>query len=424
MNRSRGVCVETVYSYIMASGNNDSNIIREGNFVIVKTEAILRLVELKNNKPQYLGKRKARFFAAVGHPYGSFFEIKSDGSLIKLEKPVENLLLKVDDDGEAKDNRSLTDTGESQKLTTSDIEAFKKQGLSGQEMVIKIVENSSSFQDKTAFAKEKYLRKKQKKYLNYVQLLKPNIRLLAEMYYMQGPLKICNLRIDSLSQMLAFCNVMSGGKFMIMDTVNGLLTASVLERLGSEGCAVQLHLGPFSIHCYHQVIRALNITSDVLQTLLYNINVRNALSLLEENKIEDDDAMLVDPQENSAIQTDSSKDRIAKTEKKDHIKKVKELLNHKNMDSLLIAVKNHPLSVLQLLDFLSFSRPFAIFSMFQEPLVDCYVKLKSRGDIISLNISETWLRKYQVLPERTHPCYQMSGHGGFLLTGIKVAPKQ
>ncbi|GBL78294.1 tRNA (adenine(58)-N(1))-methyltransferase non-catalytic subunit TRM6 [Araneus ventricosus] len=406
----------------MSSSNSDSNIIKEGNFVIVKTESILRLVELKNNKPQYLGKRKARFFAAVGHPYGSFFEIKSDGSLVKLEKPevVENLLLKVDDDGEAKDNRSLTDTGESQKLTTSDIEGFKKQGLSGQEMVMKIVENSSSFQEKTAFAKEKYLRKKQKKYLNYVQLLKPNMRLLAEMYYMQGPLKICNLRIDSLSQMLAFCNVMSGGKFMVMDTVNGLLTASVLERLGSEGCAVQLHLGPFSVHCYHQVIKALNIPSDVLQTLLYNIDIKSALSVFEENKIEDDNAMAVDPVEDSA---DSSKDRVVKTEKKEHVKKVKELLNLRNMDSLLIAVKNHPLNVLQLLDFLSFSRPFAIFSMFQEPLVDCYVKLKSRGDIISLNISETWLRKYQVLPERTHPCYQMSGNGGFLLTGIKVAPK-
>ncbi|GFY55621.1 hypothetical protein TNIN_423221 [Trichonephila inaurata madagascariensis] len=401
---------------------NESNNIKEGDYVIVKTESVLRLVELKNNKPQYLGKRKARFFAAVGQPYGSFFEIKTDGSLSKLENPeeIENLLVKVDDNGEIKDNRSLTDSGESQKLTTSDIEAFKKQGLSGQEMVKKIVENSSSFQAKTAFAKEKYLRKKQKKYLNFVQVLKPNIRLLAEMYYMQGPLKICNLRIDSLSQMLAFCNVMSGGKYMIMDTVAGLLTASVLERLGTNGCAVQLHMGSFSIHSHQQVIKALNISSELLNSLLYNIDLKSVMSILQENRDEIITEGLPDAR---TFCNKHVKKGMAKAEKIGHIHKVKEILSAKNMDSLLVAVKNHPANVLQLLDFLSFSRPFAIFSMFQEPLVDCYVKLKSRGDIISLNISETWLRKYQVLPDRTHPCYSMSGTGGFLLSGIKVAPK-
>ncbi|GFT28577.1 hypothetical protein NPIL_701551 [Nephila pilipes] len=410
----------------MASCNDEINNIREGDYVIIKTESVLRLVELKSNKPQYLGKRKARFFAAIGHPYGSFFEIKTDGSLSKLEKPeeVEGLLVKVDDDGEIKDNRSLTDTGESQKLTTSDIETFKKQGLSGQEMVMKIVQNSSSFQEKTAFAKEKYLRKKQKKYLNFVQVLKPNIRLLAEMYYMQCPGKICNLRIDSLSQMLAFCNVMSGGKYMIMDTVFGLLTASVLERLGTDGCVVQLHIGSFSIHSHQQVIKALNIDSEHLESLLYNIDLKNVMSLLQEGSVVEDQGMMCDPvDEYTQSSSQGAKERLAKIQKRDHIVKVKKMLSFKNMDSLLVAVKIHPANVLQLLDFLSFSRPFAIFSMFQEPLVDCYVKLKSRGDIIALNISETWLRKYQVLPERTHPCYSMSGSSGFLLSGIKVAPK-
>ncbi|GIY09462.1 hypothetical protein CEXT_303561 [Caerostris extrusa] len=395
------------------------DIVKEGDFIIVKIASVLRLAELKSNKPQYFGKRRARLFSTIGHPYGSFFEMLSDGSLIKVEKPddLEKLPLKVDDCDQVKDNRSLTDTGESQKLTTSDIEAFKKQGLSGKEMVKKIVENSRSFQEKTAFAKEKYLRKKQRKYMSVVQILKPNVRLLAEMYYIQGPLKIGNLRIDSLSQMLAFCNITSGGKYIIMDTVNGLLTAAVLERLGTEGCAVQLHLGHFSLNTYQHIIKALNLPRTILQSLLHNIDLKNVVPLLRGME---EVPMVIDP---SVADSHAKEHNTKAEEKKDHIQKVKEILRPKNMDSLLVAVKHHPANVLQLLDLLSFSRPFAIFSMYQEPLVDCYVKLKSRGDIISLNISETWLRKYQVLPERTHPCYYMSGTGGFLLTGIKVAPK-
>lgn len=413
--------------------------IQDGDYIIVKTETVLRLVELKKNKPQFLGKRKADLFAAVGHPFGTFFEIMSDGSLVKLENPEEaqNLLMKVSDGADTKDNRDLVDTGESQKLTTSDIEEFKKQGMSGQDMVMKIVANSNTFHEKTAFAKEKYLRKKQKKYLNYVQLLKPNVRLLAEMYYMQGPLKICNLRIDSLSQMLAFCNVMSGGKYMIIDTALGLLTAAVVERLGNNGCAVQLHLGPFSIHPNQQVIKALNLPLDQLSSILYNIDFKSVVSLLSSGN---DEAMLVESTDNDVVEADKMEDdkkqddndvkkpvvtelKNPKTEKKDHIQKAKDILIPKNMDSLLVAIRNHPANALQLLDFLACSRPFAIFSMYQEPLVDCYVKLKARGNVIALNLTETWLRKYQVLPDRTHPCYSMSGSGGYLLVGIKVAPK-
>ena len=36
------------------------------------------------------------------------------------------------------------------------------------------------------------------------------------------------------------------------------------------------------------------------------------------------------------------------------------------------------------------------------------------------NITESWLRKWQVLPGRSHPFMAMSGSGGFLLTATKV----
>lgn len=404
--------------FVAMSSENLFNIINEFDFIILKNDVINRLVQVKKNKPLYLGKRKVNVFPAVGHCFGSYFEIRPDGSLKKLGiKDVEKKLnFKLDSEEITKDNRSLFDTGESQKLTTDDIEAYKKQGVSGHDMVKIIVENSSSFQEKTAFSKEKYLRKKQMKYVNIVQVLKPNVRLLAEMYYSQGPLKICNLRVDSLAQMLSFCNVMSGGKYIIIETVLGLLTAAVTERLGKNGCAVQMHLGPFSLCPTQQALRAINFQHMENDSVLYNIDLKTAMSLLQSNNCED---MIVDSLD---TKDDLPKKRL-RIEKEDHIQKVKEILSPKDMDSLLVAVKNHPANILSVLDFLAVSRPFAIFSMYLEPLVDCYVSLKSRGDIISLNITENWFRRYQVLEDRTHPAYNMSGNGGFLLTGIKVEPK-
>ncbi len=39
---------------------------------------------------------------------------------------------------------------------------------------------------------------------------------------------------------------------------------------------------------------------------------------------------------------------------------------------------------------------------------------------VMLQLQESWLRPYQVLPLRTHPNMMCAGTGGFILSGIKV----
>ncbi|KAG0721878.1 tRNA (adenine(58)-N(1))-methyltransferase non-catalytic subunit trm6 [Chionoecetes opilio] len=53
------------------------------------------------------------------------------------------------------------------------------------------------------------------------------------------------------------------------------------------------------------------------------------------------------------------------------------------------------------------------------PLMELYSEVKTLGGI-NMKLSETWLRHYQVLPQRTHPAINMSGGGGYLLYGTKV----
>lgn len=71
-----------------------------------------------------------------------------------------------------------------------------------------------------------------------------------------------------------------------------------------------------------------------------------------------------------------------------------------------------------LLHFISPSAPFVIYSPTINSLMDVALFLKDQA--VNLTIHESWMRKYQVLPERTRPEMSMSGSSGFILSGTKV----
>jgi tRNA (adenine-N(1)-)-methyltransferase non-catalytic subunit len=55
-----------------------------------------------------------------------------------------------------------------------------------------------------------------------------------------------------------------------------------------------------------------------------------------------------------------------------------------------------------------------------KPLIECHSFLKKSQKATHMELSDSWLREYQVLPERTHPKVMMDCSGGYLLTGITV----
>merc|ERR1712126_439280 len=126
------------------------------------------------------------------------------------------------------DNRNIYNDGRSQKLTPDEISKLKHSGVTGKEVIETITKNSTTFANKTKYSQEKYVNKKQKKYEDSVTIVKPSIRLLNNMYYTQDPLKISNLRIDSLSQILCYANIQFGGKYAVFESgMQGLITAAM-----------------------------------------------------------------------------------------------------------------------------------------------------------------------------------------------------
>lgn len=90
-------------------------------------------------------------------------------------------------------------------------------------------------------------------------------------------------------------------------------------------------------------------------------------------------------------------------------------------DGLLISSSYEIHSIIQaLISFMAGSSSIVAHSPHVQPLCEAQALLRSDGRILSPSISESWLRKYQVLPGRTHPLMTSSGSGGYLLHAIRV----
>lgn len=106
------------------------------------------------------------------------------------------------------------------------------------------------------------------------------------------------------------------------------------------------------------------------------------------------------------------------------VDKAVDILSTVKADGLIIICKEYPIHLInRLIKLVAFSRNMVVYSMYQEPIVKLFCELKLRKDVIGVKLTESFLRNYQVLPDRTHPEINMSSSGGFLLTATVVSPE-
>lgn len=326
--------------------------------------------------------------------------------------------LAIKESGE--DNRSIVDDGQSQKLTSTEIESLKDNGKTSAEIVSEIVGNSQSFASKTEFSQEKYLRKKEKKYFEYIQIRRPTLRLIADIYYRQDPEKIQGIRMDTLSQILSYSNVSNSRDLLLYESgTNGLLFAALLSRMGTGGEGKLLYLHPGNI-AQKQAFSALNFPEEFNQKFVA-VNVYSVLRCFHQQGNEKEE--ILEPEEKK-IKLDTDTNGTADTRKSWEIDNEEGCrLMKKKLNSLVIVAREHPLNILRnLLPFITPGSPVVIYSQSREVLTDCYIEIKSNSNynLTALRLFENFMRVYQVLPDRTHPDVNMSGNGGFILTGFTV----
>ncbi|CAH1118617.1 unnamed protein product [Phaedon cochleariae] len=416
-----------------------SNTIKVGDFVVVQRQGYTKLHKVKAHSRLILGSFNIEMDNVIGEKYYDTFQMKNmpgNRKLYTVEKveqtnsAVESLSIEQS----GADNRHIPNNAESQGLTKDDIDKLKDEELSSNIIVEQLISNSKTFSLRTGYSQEKYIKKKEKKYFEYIQIKKPSIRIMGQMFYRQDPTKTLGIRIDDLSQILTYANIHQEGNHLLYDSgTSGLMPAAITNSIGSQttGCLIHMHPGnecqkngfvamqfPIEqaercinvnlysvLRCYYQQKDSFSDSSETKSDTNTDQNLENGAKNNEESEPTSKKARLEEPNQKKSWQLDN--ERACK------------ILDQK-VDSLIVTAKEHPVNIVKaLLPFLRGNRSLVVFSLLKEPLQDLYFYLKSRVDIVSIKLSNNFMRDYQVLPDRTHPEVNMN-YGGYILTGFKL----
>lgn len=423
--------------FIMNDPIKSSNLIKLNSYIIIQRQGYFKLHQLSSKAEIMLGKDKIDLSCVIDKPFWTVFKmIPSKGSkrAFTLEVCSETEDFSKDFACGA-DNRNITDDGSSQTLTSDDINEMRESGVSAQVILEKIIENSKTFKEKTEYSQEKYLKKKEKKYFEYIIIRQPSIRLLSEIFYSRDQSKVLGLRHDALSQLYTLANIQHNGIYALFENgTQGLVGAGILNYLSEKGLLINLTINN---QPQKQAILAMNFETEKLSQFV-SIKLRDLINSTQHknNEVENGSVdQLSHNQINSSLQTNAEPSPIKRKHLSDesdetdcpkkprwteNVENAVAILKEKQLNGIIIVAKEYPLNILTLLlPYLKPSSQLVIYCQYREPLVQLYVELKKRRDVIGLHLIENWLRLYQILPERTHPDVTMNCTG-HILTGIKI----
>ncbi|CAM9249660.1 unnamed protein product [Choristocarpus tenellus] len=433
-------------------GMPDDECVSEGESLLVEhSDGRTFFLDIGTNGSATIGRMNVNMKPVIGEKYGTVFELDRH-HLIKVEGEGD-LVPDFDDtvtlDQVVNDNRNFVDTNTAQKLKEEDIRKMKEGGMGGQAIIEALMENSDTWGNKTQYSQAKWLRRKQQKYRPRIRAMKVTGSSLCDAYFVKHRDKVCGLRSDTLALILSNANVFAGAQVLLLDSCMGVVTAAVLDRMGCRGRVMALYPGS---HPSHDAVRRFAYSEEDLARCLLPVPTSHLGRLADPGgeesgegwgKEEEGDGGKGDERTIEEILEEYGKFMDdhgvpAKNREKNFAKKLARMRRNKlrppahqvrewmreGSDCLIIASKYDPTTSLHaMLPFLIPSRPFVVYSEFIEPLIACMRSLQLTGAGIKLQLLDTWMREFQVLPGRTHPLNNMSSSGGYLLAGIRVLNK-
>ncbi|KAJ9103294.1 hypothetical protein QFC21_002717 [Naganishia friedmannii] len=303
---------------------------------------------------------------------------------------------------------------ESNLLTAEEIHALRAEGVDGAEIIRRQEERHNRFKLKTEFSKEKWRKRKEKKYSMAVTPLAPTPNNLIDYYNLRTPATILSLRRDTLSQLLNLSNIRPGGRYLVVDDAGGLLIGSILERLGGHGRIFALTDSDSPPGW--PVLEAMNFERKVLDRCLGWLNW--SLASEEYTAVDGVDAGDDEEDEIPVGETEAEKEKRERKLQGKARRKGKQVADlERARDELHCGGWDGRLT-----PYLGGSTPIVIYSQFQPILAQTLNGMRSRPEYLAPSLTEGFMRRYQVLPGRTHPTMSTSGTGGFLLHATRVIP--
>lgn len=445
--------------------------VRENDVVILKfadgRQLFAQCHHHKNKRGPDVGPLKINKYhystsSLIGMPYGTVLEVGRHK--LQALPPTEDIIPKFavgeddneDDNEEAattewtenpsidqsRDNRHIHDDNTSQGLDQKKLLEMRRTVTDGSAIVKEIIANSATFNLKTDFSRAKYIQKKQLKYQPRCRLTRCTAATVCEALYVKDAKKFLNMRQDTLGQILAYANITAGAQVLVWESLWGLVTGAMAERMGGYGRIFSVYTTDTPTH--NEIVGRFNLNFREQNTIKWvhagDVFQSESSDAKEEEEQEDFEAQDRDSLEWPCPLQDHTREYLvtfsSKQRQRDFLAKrsarfarkltrhspdeAKAWLHERKCDSLVIAVKKYDAAetLLALLHHLSPSCPFVVYSEFMEPLTAVFRAVQPHA--INLRLSDTWAREYQVLPGRTHPKMDMSQSGGFLLAGIKL----
>ncbi|CCM04469.1 uncharacterized protein FIBRA_06649 [Fibroporia radiculosa] len=342
----------------------------------------------------------------LGQPYGLTYEIADK----KLKEMASRTLQEVGDTDAT--NELINDGQFVQPLTSEEIEALKKSGLHASEIIRKQIEQHANYSLKTEYSKEKYKKRKEAKYSKYFTVVDPTVFNVCDYWFNKDQNRLRDIRPDALSQILNLANVRPGGRFLAVDDASGVIVAGILERLGGYGRLITI--------CDVDSPPAYPVTAH----MNFRKEVTDVLSSLNWATADEEYIPIRASSEppSGKIKSDAQRSRLNKRKLVSSSQtQTREELFNGEFDGLIIASEYDPSSILErLAPYLAGSASIVVHSLHVQVITDLQNKLRDDPQFLGPTMTEMWLRRYQVLPGRTHPMMNMSGSGGFILHTTKI----
>ncbi|EJF67268.1 Gcd10p-domain-containing protein [Dichomitus squalens LYAD-421 SS1] len=388
--------------------SNREETIQLGHTVLLKIPSgDIRTVKLEGNATIYLGKFGSfPTSELVGQPFGLTYEIVDKKLKVLPPRPMQEV-----EDTEAT-NELIHDGQSVQPLTLEEIESLKKSGLHASEIIKKQIEQHANYSLKTEYSKEKYKKRKEMKYSKSFSVIEPTMFNVCEYWFHKDQNRLRDIRPDALAQILNLANVRPGGRYLVVDDASGVVVSAVLDRLGGQGRL--LTICDVDSPPAYPVMTQMNFRKEVT-SIMSSLNWATA--------DEDYTPILASTEPPSGkYKSDGQRTRLNKRKvASDLLMQTREELFAGEFDGLIVATEYDPYSILEkLFPYLGGSASIVVHSPYVQVVTNLQNQLRDIPGYLGPAVTEGFLRKYQVLPGRTHPMMNASGSGGFILHVIKI----
>ncbi|EDO16709.1 hypothetical protein Kpol_1003p14 [Vanderwaltozyma polyspora DSM 70294] len=325
-------------------------------------------------------------------------------------------------------NKNLINVGnEIQKMTMDEIEQLKKQSVSGNEIIAKMIESHGSFHQKTSHSQEKYLKRKKQKFSKRFTVNYLSSSALLSFLLEKGDIqRVMDMSEESMGMLLNLANIRSNGTYLCMDGTGGLLVYFLLERMfGGDiktkftGKIVVIHENE---HPNLDLLKFSNYPEEFIRDHVKTISI---LDYFEPPTVEEIQQGFT-PLSKEEVHEMKGNRRNAYFRRLKLYKGQLEMVDYATKvqyDGLVVATTlSLPSLIPRLSEHVHGSRPIVCYSQFKETLLELSHTLYDDLRFLAPSIVETRCRPYQTIRGKLHPLMTMRGGGGYLLSCNRVIP--